>query len=181
MSHNQWGKLAITMLGALLAGSAAVAQPMPPMDPAPQGQPGIPYSGAPLTAENQSVIDALMAMGLKPYFTLTPQQARLQPSFADGVMAAMRARGLPTAPPPGTTERNMSIPGAAGQINAKVVTPTGVRGPMPVILYFHGGGWVLADSTLIRLLRARTGQSLGRDRGVGRLSARPRGPVPRPA
>jgi acetyl esterase len=60
-------------------------------------------------------------------------------------MAAMQARGLPTAPPPGTTERDISIPGPAGNLVAKVVTPSGATGPLPVILYFHGGGWVIAD------------------------------------
>lgn len=138
-----------TWIFGLAAGScaltAAVAQ-APVMAPMPQGQPGIPASGVQPVPENQAVLDALMQMGAKPYHTLTPQAARQQPSFADGVMAAMRARGMPTAPPPGTRERDISIPGAGGPMHAKVFTPTGASGPLPVILYFHGGGWVVADS-----------------------------------
>ena len=129
----------------VLAMSAA-AQPMA-SDMAPQGQPGIPYSGAPVDADNQAVLDALVkTLKVRPYHTLSPAEARLQPTFADGVNAVLRAQGRPTTPPPGTTERNIAVRGAAGNLNALVITPTSAPGPLPVILYFHGGGWVLADS-----------------------------------
>ncbi|MGH6608715.1 MAG: alpha/beta hydrolase [Burkholderiaceae bacterium] len=36
------------------------------------------------------------------------------------------------------------IPGADGPIMARIYTPSGT-GPFPVIVYFHGGGWVIAD------------------------------------
>jgi acetyl esterase len=58
----------------------------------------------------------------------------------------LRAQGRPTTPPPGTSERDIQVPGAAGNLHALLITPTGVRGPLPVILYYHGGGWVIADS-----------------------------------
>ncbi len=113
----------------------------------PEGQPGIPSSGVRPVAQNQAVLDALTKrLNLRPYHTLTPQQARLQPSFADGVMDVMRQQGRPTTPPPGVSVRDISVPGAAGPINAKVYTPDGARGPLPVIVYYHGGGWVLANS-----------------------------------
>jgi len=133
----------------LAAGSCALTAAFaqgPVAAPMPQGQPGIPASGVQPVAENQAVLDGMMQLGAKPYHALAPQAARQQPSFTDGVMAAMRARGLPTAPPPGTRERDLSIPGPGGAIHARVFTPTGARGRLPVILYFHGGGWVVADS-----------------------------------
>ena len=37
-----------------------------------------------------------------------------------------------------------TIQGAAGKIPARVYTPEG-PGPFPVIVYFHGGGWVIAN------------------------------------
>lgn len=123
--------------------AGAVAQPMAA---GPQGQPGIPFSGVKPVSENQAVLDALMQMGLKPYFTLTPQAARQQPSFTDGVMAVMRARGMSAAPPPGTTERDITIQGPSSNLHALLVKPTSTSGRLPVILYFHGGGWVIADS-----------------------------------
>jgi acetyl esterase len=135
---------AVGML-TLVAAAPALAQLSPAN--APQGQPGVPASGAPADADNQAVIDALSrTLKLRPYHTLTPVEARRQPTFTDGVNAVLRAQGRPTTPPPGTTERNISVPGAAGNLNALVITPAGARGPLPVILYFHGGGWVIADS-----------------------------------
>lgn len=114
---------------------------------APQGQPGISASGVRPVAQNQAVLDALtMRLNIRPYHTLAPQQARLQPTFADGAMEVMRQQGRPTAPPPGVSVRDISIQGATGPINAKVYTPDGARGPLPVIVYYHGGGWVLANS-----------------------------------
>jgi acetyl esterase/lipase len=131
----------------ILTGSAALASAQPVTEaPAPQGQPGIPFSGAPVDADNQAVVDALMKqLKLRPYHSLDPVAARQQPTFTDGVNAVLQAQGRPTTPPPGTTERDISVGGAAGSLPATVFTPTGARGPLPVILYFHGGGWVIAD------------------------------------
>lgn len=132
------------------AGSTALAeQPMmmPPAAGSTQGQPGIPFSGAVVDADNQAVVDALSKqLQLRPYHTLDPVAARLQPTFADGVMAVVKAQGRPATPPPGTSERDIQVSGAAGPLHALMITPTGARGALPIILYFHGGGWVLADS-----------------------------------
>ncbi|MBV9528685.1 alpha/beta hydrolase [Sphingomonas sp.] len=134
------------MGGAMIASAAMLVAQVPPSAPMPQGQPGIPASGPPASADNQAVVDALKAMGLRPYHTLTPAEARQQPTFTDGVMAVLRQQGKPTTPPPGTTERDISVGGAAGPLHALLIKPTGVHGPVPIILYFHGGGWVIADS-----------------------------------
>ncbi|MHC5721893.1 MAG: alpha/beta hydrolase, partial [Nostoc sp.] len=50
----------------------------------------------------------------------------------------------PTALVPGVTSVDREIPGAAGNLPARVYTPAG-KGPFPVVVYFHGGGWVIAD------------------------------------
>lgn len=42
----------------------------------------------------------------------------------------------------------ITIPGPGGPIPARVITPHG-DGPFPVIVYFHGGGWVVGDSGLV--------------------------------
>jgi acetyl esterase len=39
---------------------------------------------------------------------------------------------------------DIQMPGAAGSNPARVYRPAG-EGPFPLILYFHGGGWVIAD------------------------------------
>ncbi|CAA9523042.1 MAG: Esterase/lipase [uncultured Sphingomonas sp.] len=143
---NKRTVLGIATAVSLGIGGAAFAQVPPPAAPAPQGQPGIPASGAPADPDNQAVLDALTrTLNIRPYHTLSPAEARRQPTFTDGVNAVLRANGRPTTPPPGTTERNITVRGAAGNLQALVIRPTGVRGPLPVILYFHGGGWVLAN------------------------------------
>ncbi len=91
----------------------------------------------------QAVFAQYMALGPKPLQTLTPQQARQQPSFADAVKALATAQGKSAAPEPVGNVLDMMIPGGAGQIPARIYTPQGT-GPFPVIVYFHGGGFVIA-------------------------------------
>lgn len=44
--------------------------------------------------------------------------------------------------------------GPTGEIALRVVRPRGLVGPLPVVLYFHGGGWILGDKdTHDRLIR----------------------------
>jgi acetyl esterase len=48
---------------------------------------------------------------------------------------------------PGVTSVDRAIRGAAGDIPARIYTPEGA-GPFPVIVYYHGGGWVIADKNV---------------------------------
>lgn len=54
---------------------------------------------------------------------------------------------------------NCRIPGPAGEIPIRIYTPQGET-PLPVFIYFHGGGWVLSDvdthDTLCRKLANRS-------------------------
>lgn len=98
-------------------------------------------------SDMQAVLDQLASMGGKPIETLTPDEARRQPTPADAVMAMLKARGRDTSPTalvPGVTSIDREVTGAAGNIPARVYTPDG-PGPFPVIVYFHGGGWVIAS------------------------------------
>ena len=81
---------------------------------------------------------------------LTPEEARRQPTIADAVHALLQSKGLSTDPAvlvPGVRSRDTVVDGAAGVLPARVFTPEGV-GPFPVILFFHGGGWVIADKAV---------------------------------
>lgn len=94
--------------------------------------------------EMQTVLDALAELGAKPLHTLTVQEARAQPTPADAVAAVMAAEGIDAGPAAAVATRDIVIPGPAGDIMARIYTPDGA-GPFPVIVYYHGGGWVIAD------------------------------------
>ena len=98
----------------------------------------------------QSVLDAHAALGPKPIETLDAAEARKQPTPADAVMAVLKQQGKDTSPTalvPGVTSIDKTIPGPAGQLPVRIYTPEG-NGPFPVVVYFHGGGWVLADKNV---------------------------------
>ena len=98
-------------------------------------------------ADMQAVLDELASLGGKPIETLTPEEARKQPTPTDAVMSLLKKRGKDTSPNvlvPGVTSADREIDGAAGKLPARVYTPAG-QGPFPVVVYFHGGGWVIAD------------------------------------
>ena len=93
----------------------------------------------------QLVLDTLSSLNGKPIETLSPEEARQQPTPADAVKKIMHSRGLKPAIAH-VSSRMISIPGGPlGSIPAHVYTPVG-EGPFPVILYFHGGGFVIADT-----------------------------------
>jgi len=95
-------------------------------------------------AQMQAVLDQLQKLGAKPIESLTPAQARAQPSPADAVKAVLKAQGKPVTPEPVDKVRDSSFPGPGGAVPIRIYTPSG-SGPMPVILYIHGGGWVIAN------------------------------------
>ncbi len=95
--------------------------------------------------EMQKVLDHLAMLGGKPIETLEPAEARKQPTPADAVKALMKEQGISTAADPAITTKNLTYPAGAGMQKARVYMPTGAKGPLPVVLYIHGGGWVIAD------------------------------------
>ncbi len=101
-------------------------------------------------ADMQAVLDALAGLGGKPIETLDVAEARKQPTPTDAVMAVLKRQGRdtsPTAMVPEVASDDRTIPGPAGPLPVRIYTPTG-SGPFPVVVYFHGGGWVLADKNV---------------------------------
>ncbi|MFE9627659.1 alpha/beta hydrolase [Streptomyces sp. NPDC006527] len=48
----------------------------------------------------------------------------------------------------------ITVPAEVGDVRVRLVKPVGAEGPLPVILYIHGGGWILGNSgTHDRLIR----------------------------
>lgn len=51
-------------------------------------------------------------------------------------------------------ERWVTVPCDHGDVAVRIVAPPGAAGPLPVVLYIHGGGWVLGNAaTHDRLVR----------------------------
>ena len=61
---------------------------------------------------------------------------------APAQMAAWFRMGLISTPVAAVEDR--IVPGPAGDLPVRVYTPEG-RGPFPLVVFFHGGGWVLGD------------------------------------
>jgi acetyl esterase len=94
-----------------------------------------------------AVLDTLASLNPKPIETLSVEEARRQPTPADAVTSLLKEQGKESDPArlvADVTAVDRTIPGAAGALPARVYTPK-EGGPWPVIVYFHGGGWVLGS------------------------------------
>jgi acetyl esterase/lipase len=60
------------------------------------------------------------------------------------VRAIIAEDNIPPGPEAQVATKDITYPAAAGDLPARIYTPPG-SGPFPVIGYFHGGGWVLAE------------------------------------
>ena len=80
-------------------------------------------------------------------YELTPDEAR---KVLDDVQAAPIDK-LPV------DEHWITVPAGVGDVGVRIVRPAGAEGTLPVILYMHGGGWVLGNAgTHDRLVRELT-------------------------
>jgi acetyl esterase len=104
---------------------------------------GSALAGPVLEPTTQAFIDSLA--GSPPIYTHTPAAAR------DVLLGAQSG---PIAKPAAQIEDKVLPIGPTGQTRVRVLRPEGAQGVLPVIVYFHGGGWVLGDAaTHDRLVR----------------------------
>ncbi len=100
---------------------------------------------AKLDPDMQGVISELEQLGGKAIETLSAKEARKQPTPADAVKKYLKKTDVKAAKPR-VSDDNKSIKGPAGDIKIRVYTPEGRgNGPFPLIVYYHGGGFVIAD------------------------------------
>jgi acetyl esterase len=50
------------------------------------------------------------------------------------------------APMPAVEEAWLTVPADAGDVRVLLIKPRGAEAPLPVVLYMHGGGWVLGSA-----------------------------------
>jgi acetyl esterase len=98
-----------------------------------------------LDATIERFLAALAAQGGPPLYTLSPEEAR-------AVLAGVQTgQGLRFE---ADSEDCTISGGPTGEIGLRIVRPRGHSGPLPVVLYLHGGGWVLGNrETHDRLVR----------------------------
>lgn len=96
---------------------------------------------SPPDPQMQAVLDELAALDGKP--TLSATEARKQPTPTDAVLQLMKKQDKKGPQPVGDVD-DIKIELSNGKLDARVYTPEG-EGPFPVILYIHGGGWVMGN------------------------------------
>jgi len=105
-----------------------------------------------LEPESQAFVDATA----KPPFLyeLTPAEAR---AVLDDVQSAPIEKLR-------VEERWVTVPAEVGDVRVRIVRPLAAAGKLPVILYMHGGGWVLGNAgthdRLVRELAVGTGAAV---------------------
>jgi acetyl esterase len=111
-----------------------------------------------LDPQAKAVIEAAAKSGRPAYHQFAPKEARQ-------LFLETRPLSTPTPPEIGSV-RNLAADGPQGQIPLRVYRPAGVpaAAPLPVYVYFHGGGWVIGDlethDVICRQLTAESGTSV---------------------
>jgi acetyl esterase len=92
------------------------------------------------------VLAALNQLGPKPIEALTPAEARKQYSAADAVKKVIKDERLDVDPHKGLKISNSHF-ADMGKLRLRYYTPdnTSKDSNLPVVVYFRGGGWVIAD------------------------------------
>ena len=105
----------------------------------------------PLHPKAKELLEQFAASGIPPLGTLPVAETR---ALYDSGNVALT--GLPE---PLAEVDDRSIPGPAGEIPIRIYTPQ-APGPLPLLVYFHGGGWVICSlethDAVCRLLAKQT-------------------------
>jgi acetyl esterase len=90
-----------------------------------------------LDPQVRKVLDDLEALGSPDLYEITPGEAR---ELANAAFPRFAGPGAPDV-----TATDLTIPGASGPLPVRVYTPAGGDAPRPVVVFFHGGGWVIGN------------------------------------
>jgi len=95
-----------------------------------------------LDPQARALLDLMIEKRVPPTHTLTPAEAR---------RLYRERRGFTQPEPPALAEvRELSMPGPGGALPMRLFRPApaagaGAGGALPLLVYFHGGGWTIGD------------------------------------
>lgn len=159
--HARSRLLALTALSAVIATGAAAqtgdapagpgpATVPPAAAPAPQPTTEAPAPARAMDADMRAVLTKLEQLGAQPLGSQGVAATRAGPTPADAVKAILRERGEnpdEMLARMGVAKREVRYPTAGTTMPIQLYTPSDAGpGPHPVVIYFHGGGWVIADT-----------------------------------
>ncbi|MFD2265186.1 alpha/beta hydrolase fold domain-containing protein [Lacibacterium aquatile] len=93
----------------------------------------------------QKFVSDLAASGFKGFHVLTPDEAR---------KVLVGAQSGAVKKPAASIEDRVIPVGPTGETRIRILRPEGAQGTLPVVMYYHGAGWVMGDAaTHDRLVR----------------------------
>jgi acetyl esterase len=92
-------------------------------------------------------IDMWRSLGPKALETLTPEEARKQPTPIEAAAMLLKTKGQPLDSFKVTT-KEVTFAGPAGPMKARIYVPSDDASgkPRPVVVFYHGGGFVLENA-----------------------------------
>jgi acetyl esterase/lipase len=112
-----------------------------------------------MTVASQVVLEPA-AQQVADAFSKPPFLYDMTPSDARNVLNDAQSAPVSKSP---VDEEWITFPSPAGEVRVRIVKPQGATGTLPVIVYMHGGGWILGN--------ARTHDRLVRELAVGARAA----------
>lgn len=91
----------------------------------------------PLHPQIRTLLDEIAAAGAPPLTSLRPSEVRAS--------YQQMARQKPASAAVIGGTRDLSAPGPAGTVPLRAYTPMAATGPFPLLVYFHGGGFVIGN------------------------------------
>jgi acetyl esterase/lipase len=114
-----------------------------------------------MTATQQAVVLEPAAQELVEATAKPPLLHELSPQAARQVLVDLQSGPVAR---PDVDEEWVTVPADVGDVRVRLLRPAGVPGPLPVVVYMHGGGWILGNAAthdrLVRQLAVGAGCAL---------------------
>ena len=104
-----------------------------------------------MTEASSTIVLEPAAQQVADAFSRPPFLFQMTPADARKVLDDAQAAPIEKLP---VDEEWITVPAPAGDVRVRIVKPQGATGMLPVVVYMHGGGWVLGNAgTHDRLVR----------------------------